>query len=79
MSVPVQRYVRRRSKFIKDRFGHMVKVGEWPSQKGMARLRRHYKRVHPRAFRKSIKKGVRTRAARRRAVLLAVFQDPRKI
>ena len=26
MSVPVQRHVRRRSKFIKDRFGHMVKV-----------------------------------------------------
>jgi hypothetical protein len=63
MPVSVRKY---RRKTIKDRFGHTVKVGEWPSQKGMKKLRRHYKREHPRAFRKSIEKGVRTRARRRR-------------
>ena len=50
-----------RRKTIKDRFGHTIRVGEWPSTKGLSKLRHHYKRVHPVAFRKSIKKGIRTR------------------
>jgi hypothetical protein len=32
----------------------------------MAKLRRHRKKYHPKAFRESIKKGVRTRKARRK-------------
>lgn len=54
-----------RRKTIKDRFGHTIRVKEWPSTQGLAELRRHYKRFHPRAFRKSIEKGARTRRRRR--------------
>jgi hypothetical protein len=32
---------------------------------GMAKLRRHRKKYHPRAFRESVRKGVETRRARR--------------
>ncbi len=49
-------------RYIVDRFGHRVFVGEWPSTQGMARLRRHYKRAHPAAFRAGIRKGARRRA-----------------
>lgn len=65
--VRVQPYTRRRY-YVQEprRGGHKVWVGseKWPSQVGMARLRRHRKRVHPRAFRASILKGVRTRKMR---------------
>lgn len=57
--VPVRRYAQRR--YVKDRFGDSVYVGRWPSDKGFGRLRRHYKRMHPRAFRASVRKGVATR------------------
>ncbi len=58
--VRVREYTYRRS--VLDRFGHRVRVKEWPSEEGLATLRRHYKRKHPRAFRASIKKGVQTRS-----------------
>ncbi len=32
---------------------------------GMAKLRRHREKIHPTLFRKSVKKGVATRKARR--------------
>src|SRR3990167_3025168 len=67
--VRVQEYTRRRY-YVQEpkRGGHKVWVGseKWPSQVGMARLLRHRKRHHPRAFRESIRKGVRTRARRAR-------------
>ncbi len=63
--VRVQDYTRRRS--IVDRFGHRVRVKEWPSEAGLSTMRRHYKRAHPRVFRASIRKGVATRARQRRA------------
>jgi len=64
--VHVSPYTRRRH-YIEDRFGHRVYVGseKWPSQKGLSKLRRHYRRNHPRAFRESIRKGVATRKRRR--------------
>lgn len=48
-------------KYIKDRFGHRIRVHHWPSTAGMKRLRRHYKRKHPKAFREMIEKAVRTK------------------
>ena len=64
--VHVSPYTRRRH-YIEDRFGHRVYVGseKWPSQNGLSKLRRHYRRNHPRAFRESIRKGVATRKRRR--------------
>ena len=64
--VRVSPYTRRRH-YIEDRFGHRVYAGseKWPSQKGLSKLRRHYRRNHPRAFRESIRKGVATRKRRR--------------
>jgi len=64
--VHVSPYTRRRH-YIEDRFGHRVYVGseKWPSQNGLSKLRHHYKREHPRAFRTSIRKGVATRKRRR--------------
>lgn len=50
--------------YIRDRFGHRIRVPEWPSTEGMAILRRHYKKHHPRAFKKMIAKGVATRKER---------------
>ncbi len=68
--VRVRKYARRRY-YIKEpqRGGHKVWVGseKWPSEVGLARLRRHKKRYHPRAFRESIRKGVAARKARARA------------
>lgn len=78
--IPVVSHLRRRPrKSIVDRFGHRIRVKEWPSSAGMATLRRHMKRQHPIAWRLSVMKGVRKRKARRRAALLAVFYDPRKM
>ena len=51
---------------ITCRFGHKIKVAEWPSSEGMATLRRHYKRKHPKVFAASIRKGVKTRKERRK-------------
>jgi len=50
-----------RRRYVRDRYGDYVYVGRWPSDKGFERLRKHYKRQHPRAFRASIRKGVATR------------------
>ena len=60
--VRVRQYTRRRN-YIEDRFGHRVYVGseKWPSRNGLSKLRHHYKREHPRAFRASVRKGVETR------------------
>lgn len=64
--IPVISHVRRRPrKSVVDRFGHRIRVKEWPSEAGMATLRRHYKRKHPIAWRLSVMKGVRTRRRRR--------------
>lgn len=52
------------TKTITDRFGHKIRVVEWPSEKGLATIRRHYKRYHPKAFRQSIRKGLRTKLKR---------------
>src|SRR3990167_6361160 len=61
--VRVSSYTRRRH-YIEDRFGHRVYVGseKWPSQNGLSKLRHHYKREHPRAFRASVRKGAETRS-----------------
>jgi hypothetical protein len=48
---------------IHDRFGHAIRVPEWPSRKGLEILRRHYAKHHPKAFRRSIAKAVRTKRA----------------
>jgi len=63
--VRVSQHLRRRH-YIEDRFGHRVYVGseKWPSQRGLSKLRHHYKREHPRAFRASIRKGVVAREKR---------------
>src|SRR3990167_7454172 len=60
----VRQYLRRCT--VVDRFGHRIFVGEWQSQKGLSKLRHHYKRSHPRASRASIRKGVATRKRRAR-------------
>jgi len=61
--VHVSPYTRRRN-YIEDRYGHRVYVGseKWPSQNGLSKLRHHYKREHPRAFRASVRKGAETRS-----------------
>lgn len=67
--VRVQRYVRRRRpKSIVDFAGHRIRVGRegWPSKEGLSKMRRHFKRKHPKRFRQMIRKGVRTRARKRR-------------
>lgn len=43
--------------------GRAIKVDDFKDM--MAKLRRHYKKNHPIAFRKSIKKGVETRKRKR--------------
>lgn len=64
--IPVVSHLRRRPRrSIVDRFGHRIRVKEWPSSAGMATLRRHMKRRHPIAWRLSVMKGVRTRRRRR--------------
>lgn len=37
-------------KTITDKFGHRIRVKEWPSQEGMQKLRTHYRDKHPAAF-----------------------------
>jgi hypothetical protein len=40
-----------------------IKVKDFPDQ--MRKLRRHYKKYHPEAFEKSIKKGIKTRKGKK--------------
>jgi len=40
-----------------------IRVDNFPDQ--MAKLRKHYKASHPKAFKESIKKGVKTRKAQK--------------
>ena len=51
-----------KSKTITCRYGHRIRTPEWPSSEGMAILRRHYKRQHPRGFKRMMAKSARTRA-----------------
>lgn len=48
---------------IKDRFGHSIRVSEWPSKEGFAKLRTHYRDHHPEAF-KGWPKGLKARKGR---------------
>jgi len=47
------------------RFDRRRYRGHVPQREILAAIRRHYKKFHPRKFRASIRKGVRTRKERR--------------
>ncbi len=44
--------------------GHNIQVSRWPSAAGMAKVRQHYKRYHPKRMKAMTKKSLRTKRKR---------------
>ncbi len=62
MRAPVEpgRVARIMAKFVKDKFGHSIRVPEWPSPRATAILQRHYRKKYPEVYRRWVEKGLRT-------------------